>query len=234
MFSNDNRMQHIGKTLATTSTASTLFQKLCMPSSISRTFPGSHGCNCYKVGPVILIYLHTHIAGVIPAITAPSISTVESVEPKYTLLSLSLSHCGTLAALCSITFAHRSYGVASLTALTVSLRSPLLRCHFAHRSYGVGVISPFNLAWLLLCSIASLTASGSVGVFPSKVHVVFFALLRFRFRFRFSCKSCICTRTVHLGSAVALHCAARTAGACSSLWRNSFSSFAFIVADLPA
>ena len=26
-----------------------------------------------------------------------------------------------------------------------------------------------------------------------------------------------CTRTVHLGSAVALHCAARTAGACSSL-----------------
>ena len=36
-------------------------------------------------------------------------------------------------------------------------------------------------------------------------------------RFSFSCKSCICTRTVHLGSAVALHCAARTAGAFSSM-----------------
>ena len=141
-------MQHIGKTLATTSTASTLFQKLRMPSGIFRTFPGYQGCKCYKVGPVLLIYLHTHIAGVIPAITAPSISTVESVEPKYTSLSLSLSHWHT------------------------------------RRSYGVGVISPFNLAWLLLCSIASLTASGSVGVCPSKVHVVSFALLRFRFRFR--------------------------------------------------
>merc|ERR1712232_1519627 len=81
-------MQHIGKTLATTSTASTLFQKLRMPSSCFRIFPGSQGCKCYKVGPVLLIYLHTHLAGVIPAITAPSISTVESVEPKYTPLSL--------------------------------------------------------------------------------------------------------------------------------------------------
>ena len=159
-------MQHIGKTLATTSTASTLFQKLRMPSSSSRIFPGSQGCKCYKLGPVLLIYLHTHLAGVIPAITAPSISTVESVEPKYTSLSLSLLHWHTG---CS---------------LQHHFRSPFLRCHFAHRSYGVGVISPFNLAWLLLCSIASLTASGSVGVFPSKVHVVFFALLRFRFRFR--------------------------------------------------
>ena len=62
-------MQHIGKTLATTSTTSTLFQKLRMPSGIFRTFPGSQGCKCYKVGPVLLIYLHTHIAGVIPAIS---------------------------------------------------------------------------------------------------------------------------------------------------------------------
>ena len=161
-------MQHIGKTLATTSTASTLFQKLRMPSSSFRIFPGSQGCKCYKVGPVLLIYLHTHLAGVIPAITAPSISTVESVEPKYTSLSLSLS------------LSHWHTGCS----LQHHFRSPFLRCHFAHRSYGVGVISPFNLAWLLLCSIASLTASGSVGVFPSKVHVVFFALLRFRFRFR--------------------------------------------------
>merc|ERR1719161_2699855 len=125
-----NRMQHIGKTLATTPTASTLFQKLRMPSSSFRIFPGSQGCKCYKVGPVLLICLHTHLAGVIPAITAPSTSTVESVEPKCTLLSLSLSH------------------------------------------------------WLLFAAPLSLTASGSVGVFPSKVHVVFFALLRFRFRFR--------------------------------------------------
>jgi len=170
-------MQHIGKTLATTPTASTLFQKLRMPSSCFRIFPGSQGCKCYKVGPVLLIYLHTHLAGVIPAITAPSISTVESVEPKYTV---------TVTVTVTVTLSHWLLFAASLslTVLTVSLRSPLLRCRFAHRSYGVGVISPFNLAWLLLCSIASLTASGSVGVFPSKVHVVFFALLRFRFRFR--------------------------------------------------
>ena len=122
-------MQHIGKTLATTPTASTLFQKLRMPSSSFRIFPGSQGCKCYKVGPVLLICLHTHLAGVIPAITAPSISTVESVEPKYTSLSLSLSHWLLFAA------------PLSLTVLTVSLRSPLLRCHFAHRSYGVGVIT---------------------------------------------------------------------------------------------
>ena len=129
-------MQHIGKTLATTPTASTLFQKLRMPSSSFRIFPGSQGCKCYKVGPVLLICLHTHLAGVIPAITAPSISTVESVEPKYTLLSLSLSHWHTGCSLqhhfrspfLRCRFAHRSYGVASLTALTVSLRSPLLRC----------------------------------------------------------------------------------------------------------
>ena len=157
-------MRHIGKTLATTSTASTLFQKLRMPSSIFSVFPVSQGCKCYKVGPVLLICLHTYLAGVIPAITAPSISTVESLEPKYTLLSLSLSHWHTG---CS---------------LQHHFRSPLLRCRFAHRSYGVGVISPFNLAWLLLCSwllscsIASLTASGSVGhhcafvICPPKTH----------------------------------------------------------------
>ena len=110
MFSNDNRMQHIGKTLATTSTTSTLFQKLRMPSSSFRIFPGSQGCKCYKVGPVLLICLHTHLAGVIPAITAPSISTVESVEPKYTSLSLSLSHWHTG---CS---------------LQHHFRSPFLRC----------------------------------------------------------------------------------------------------------
>jgi len=154
-------MQHIGKTLATTPTASTLFQKLRMPSSCFRIFPGSQGCKCYKVGPVLLIYLHTHLAGVIPAITAPSISTVESVEPKYTV---------TVTVTVTVTLSHWLLFAASLslTVLTVSLRSPLLRCRFAHRSYGV----------------ASLTASGSVGVCPSKVHVVFFALLRFRFRFR--------------------------------------------------
>ena len=66
-----------GKTLATTSTTSTLFQKLRMPSSCFRIFPGSQGCKCYKLGPVLLIYLHTHLAGVIPAIN------IYASRPRY-------------------------------------------------------------------------------------------------------------------------------------------------------
>merc|ERR1719161_3315664 len=109
-----DRMQHIGKTLATTPTASTLFQKLRMPSSSFRIFPGSQGCKCYKVGPVLLICLHTHLAGVIPSIRAPSTSTVESVEPKCTLQR----HFRSPFLRCR--FAHRSYGVGVISPFNLA------------------------------------------------------------------------------------------------------------------
>ena len=211
-------MQHIGKTLATTSTASTLFQKLRMPSSSFSVFPVSQGCKCYKVGPVLLMYLHTYLAGVIPAIKAPSISTVESVEPKYTLLSLA-------ALVQHYTFTHspvcwcRGQPLQFVTHCIWQCRgdqplqsrlAALVQHRFAHciwQRRGLPLKSTCRLLRALAFSLSlslNLAANRAVALAPS----IWVPPSHF---------------TVPLVPPVLALC-----------WRNSFSSFAFIAADLSA